>query len=146
MATNKNIKLIFLFGCLVLLSSCNIVKLPHDKYRKVWYDIEFSSLYDDCSIDTYFYDKSKKKLNGKYCIKDRLGFICTEFTEGLFNGKYYLYENYEKFKKYKEKALIEEGSYRNGLLDGTTYKYFKKYVYDRGKLSYYTHKIEYKSV
>ena len=124
---NKILYIVFLFLGFVISTSCSTVKLSHGTYKNIEenYTYKFKAS-DTCLIKEHrhkilFY----KKLQGKKCLKTILGNrICTDFTNGLFDGKYFEYVWDKDAKSYVLKA---EGNYRNGVLDGVFYDYFKVY-------------------
>lgn len=119
---NRKVHTIFSILIFMLISSCGTVKLPHGKYKNIGKMYNYKRIDSDyCKVNMYYHKflfLKAKKLNGKYCIDDDTSIMCAEFTDGILNGEYFVYDNMDK------NILTEEGSYINGLLDGINYKYY----------------------
>lgn len=139
---NKKVHTILLILTFILISSCGIVKLPHGTYKNIGNNYKIENI-DTGNCDVYKYHHKllkTKELNGKYCIKKSIGLICAEFSNGILNGKYFIYN-----KDTKKKVLREEGNYNNGLLDGVNYEYFHTVTSQMQKEVQITYKKTYQS-
>src|SRR5690625_4976107 len=143
---NKILHIVFLFLGFVIATSCSTIKLPHGTYKNIEkrYGYEFVDS-DNCEVNIYyqrFLFSKHKKLNGKYCIDNDTSFKCAEFTDGILNGKYFVYERNNNVKK---NILTGKGKYINGLLDGVNYRYFEDYSSVEEKTISYTYEQTFKS-
>lgn len=136
----------FLFLGLVITTSCSTIKLPHGTYKNIGkrYGYEFVDS-DNCEVNIYyqrFLFSKHKKLNGKYCIDNDTNFKCAEFSDGVLNGDYFVYD---KERNTRKNELIEKGSYKNGLRDGIKFEYFENYSNEKEKKVPYIIKKNYQS-
>lgn len=134
--------IIYVFFGIVLLCSCNTIKLPHDTYKNLGESYKIENINTgNCDVYKYYHKFLKtKELNGKFCIKKSIGLLCAEFSNGILNGKYFIYNN-----DTKKKILREEGNYNNGLLDGVNYEYFQTFTSQMQKEVQITYKKTYQS-